>query len=269
MKISTTTVLALVFTLGAPLAEADRPIRLAHGPNLSPDGKTLLFSYAGDIWRVGANGGTATRITLNSARDTSPYFSPDGQRIAFVSDRTGDRQAHVMPTNGGEPVVATFHTEGAALRGWTPDGDALLIHASRDHGWRYAERFFTVDLNQRSAERMLFDSEGHEGALSPDGQKLLFVREGEREWRKGYYGARAAQIWLYDLKKKTFKQLLKLDTGCRSPVWKPDGSGFYYAGSQGAANGARNLWSYDLASKKSEQLTHFKDDLVTEPTVSA
>jgi tricorn protease len=260
--------LTMAFAI-APIGAANRPIHLAHSPNLSPDGQTLLFSHAGDIWSVSIDGGLAQRLTLNPARDTTPYFSPDGKRIAFVSGRTGHRQVHTMPAEGGAPQPATFHTEGAALRGWTPDGQNVLIHAARDHGWRYAERFFTVDLNQRAAEKLLFDSEGREGSLSPDGKKLLFVREGEREWRKGYHGARAAQIWLYDLRKKSFIQLLKLDTGCRSPIWKPDATGFYYAGSQGAANGARNLWAYDFDSKKSTQLTHFDDDLVTEPAVSA
>lgn len=95
------------------------------------------------------------------------------------------------------------------------------------------------------------------------------MREGERWWRKGYHGARSAQIWLCDLKQNSFNQLLNLPTGCFSPVWKPDGSGFYYCGSQNAENGARNLWEYTLKTKESRQLTHFEDDLVVSPTVSA
>jgi len=173
-----------------------------------------------------------------------------------------------MPADGGKPEQRTYHTEGHTLQGWFPDGERFLTLATRDHFWRSAQRFFSISAKQRSAEKLLFDGYGSEGSLSPDGTALLFVREGERWWRKGYRGARAAQIWLYQLESGEFTEVLTLETGCRSPVWKPDGSGFYYCGSQGAENGARNLFEYSFADQASRQLTHFDDDLVVTPCVS-
>ena len=257
--------LSLVLVLGDARAEE---LRLVTQPNLSPDGTTLLFVYGGDIWSVATLGGQARRLTTHPADDSEPHFSPDGERIAFVSERTASEQIYVMPSTGGRPEQKTHHTEGYSLQGWFPDGSQVLALATRDHFWRNAQRFFSVTMFHRSADRLLFDGYGMEGSLSPDGTKLLFVREGERWWRKGYRGARSAQIWLYDIKTKEFSQLLKLDTGCRTPVWKPDGSGFYYCGSQGAKNGARNLHEFSLADGSSRQLTRFKDDLVTSPCIS-
>ncbi|MFP6763139.1 MAG: hypothetical protein VB858_05965, partial [Planctomycetaceae bacterium] len=237
-------------------------------PNLSSDGRTLLFVYAGDIWRVSTGGGKAARLTLHPSAESRPYFSPDGKQIAFVSERSGSRQIYSMPAGGGEPEQQTYHTEGHTLQGWFPDGEQFLTLAIRDHFWRSAQRFFSIAAKQRSAERLLFDGYGSEGSLSPDGTALLFVREGERWWRKGYRGARAAQIWSFQLESGEFKEVLNLETGCRSPVWKPDGSGFYYCGSQAAENGARNLFEYSLTDQTSRQLTQFDDDLVITPCVS-
>jgi len=247
---------------------ADR-VQLVTAPDLSPNGKSLLFVHRGDIWRVATAGGEAQRITSHSAADSEPNYSPDGKRVAFVSDRTGSRQVYVLNDGNSEPQQLTWHSEGFSLQDWYPDGKQLLVLGDRDHFWRSSKRFLKIASAERSAEQLLFNGYGSEGQVSPDGSQLLFVREGERWWRKGYHGARSAQIWLYDVIQDSFTEILNLPTGCFSPLWKPDGSGFYYCGSQQAENGARNLWEYTLKTQKSDQLTYFDDDLVTSPTVSA
>jgi tricorn protease len=240
-------------------------IRLANNPALSPDGKTLAFDWDGDIWSVPAAGGVARRLTQHPARDREPRFSPDGGQLAFVSERSGSPQVQVMPSGGGTPRQLTFHTAGYSLQEWCPDGKRLLVNAVRDHFWRHAERFFTVSIESRQAEQLVFDDYGHNGCLSPDGKRLLFAREGPAWWRKGYHGSQASQIWLYDLDSKSFRRVLDEDTGCRWPLWKPDGKGFYYIS---ARSGSANLWEHDLASGASQQLTHFTDDSVVFPCIS-
>ncbi len=110
---------------------------------------------------------------------------------------------------------------------------------------------------------MLFDDYGSDGTLSPDGKKLLFTREGEAWWRKGYTGSRAAQIWLFDRDDNQFTKILHKDYGSRWPMWKPDGSGFWYVGEQ--AKGA-NLCAYSFATKQSQALTNFPIDSVVFPS---
>ncbi len=253
----------LVFVAGP--GRADEVIRLANHPALSPDGALLAFDWDGDVWTVPTAGGVARRLTQHPARDRQPHFSPDGQRLAFISERSGAAQVHVMPTAGGTPGQLTYHTAGCSLQDWYPDGRRLLINAVRDHFWRHAERFFSIGAEVRQVERLLFDDYGQNGCLSPDGKRLLFTREGPAWWRKGYRGSQASQIWLYDLQARTFRRLLDEDTGCRWPLWKPDGKGFYYVGAHG---GSFNLWVHDLASGSGEQLTHFRDDSVVFPCVS-
>jgi tricorn protease len=254
----------LVVAAGFSPASAE-PIQLARSPALSPDGQVLAFAYNDDVWTVPIAGGVARRLTLHPASDADPSFSPDGKQLAFTSDRTGSRQVYVMPASGGASRQLTNHTEGYFIEGWHPSGESLLLSGLRDHHWRFARRFFPLSLETRTAERPLFDAYGSDAALSPDGKRLLLVREGDSWWRKGYKGSRAGQIWLWTEKSNEFKQLLDEPGGCHWPLWKPDGSGFYYVG---AASGSFNLWERDLKDKESRQLTSFEDDSVVFPAIS-
>src|SRR5262249_44667678 len=135
----------------------------------------------------------------------------------------------------------------------------------RDHYWRRPERILLVPHEARAQERLLFDDYAHDPQLSPDGKRLLFTREGEAWWRKGYYGSQSAQIWLYDLAEKKFTKIVHHDRSSRWQLWKPDGAGFYYVSSK---DGTNNLWDYTLETKSEQQLTSFDDDGVVFPTIS-
>ncbi len=257
----------LVLATCASSARGDGPedLRLVTNPSLSPDGTTLVFVWGGDIWSVPSEGGTAKPLTRNSARDREPHFSPDGKQIAFVSDRSGSNQVYLMSAEGGVPKQITHHTAGQSLQGWFPDGQSLLIGATRDFFWRDGERFFKVRLDQRVAEQLLFDAAGANGDLSPDGKKLLFTREGEPWWRKGYHGSQATQIWMFDFETKGITKVIAAETGSRWPLWRPDGKGFYYVGSH---KGAFNLRERTLESGDDKPLTDFDDDSVVYPCLS-
>ena len=253
----------LLFLLPA-LASAES-VRLVHEPALSPDGKTVAFQWQGDIWTAPTNGGRATRLTTHPALDSGAAFSPDGKQIAFNSAREGFKLLYSMPASGGEPKQLTFHTDGCDLREWTPDGKGLLVGLGRDFSWMResrAGRLAIIDANERKAESVLFDDYGFDGVISPDGQKVLFMREGsESWWRQGFKGSRAGQIWLFNRADGSFKQVISDENENRWPLWKPDGKGFYFV-----RNG--NLWQHDFASGKHVAITNFKDDLVVFPAIS-
>lgn len=240
-------------------------IKLASNPTLSPDGKTLAFSWRGDIWSAPSTGGIARQLTLSPANDRMPAYSPDGKRLAFVSDREGSAQLFVMPATGGPARQTTFHTAGFTLDGWFPDGVHLLANGLRDHYWAHPERLLQINADTRLAEKPIFDDYAREGSVSPDGKQVLFTREGPSWWRKGYHGSQAAQIWLYSVESKKFERLLDHPNGCRSAVWRSDGSGFYYCGAQG---GCFNIREYTIATKADRQVTDFKDESCVMPCIS-
>jgi tricorn protease len=99
-------------------------------PDIDKD--TIVFSYGGDLWLVGAEGGTARRLTADAGEELFPKFSPDGRQIAFTGQYGGNRQVFVMSVDGGAPRQLTFHNDIGELPprggydnpvlGWTPDG---------------------------------------------------------------------------------------------------------------------------------------------------
>src|SRR5947207_4539601 len=81
-------------------------VKLLRHPTYSK-GK-VAFSYLGDIWIASENGTDVQRLTDNKARDVYPRFSPDGNWIAFSSNREGNDDVYVIPATGGKPRQLTF-----------------------------------------------------------------------------------------------------------------------------------------------------------------
>ena len=83
-------------------------VKLLRHPTYS-NGK-VAFSYLGDLWIANENGSGVQRLTDNKARDVFPRFSPDGNWIAFSSNREGNYDVYVVPATGGKPRQLTFHS---------------------------------------------------------------------------------------------------------------------------------------------------------------
>ena len=237
-------------------------VKMAQYPSLSPDGKRMVFDWKDDIWLANSAGGRARRLTQDDGRDSRGLISPDGKTVAFTSNRDGTYQVYVVPMIGGVPRQLTFHSEGSYAMDWYPDGKSLLVRGVRDEAGRYPYRFFRVAVavsekgKTRRAPVLLFDATGVEASLSPDGERLLFTREGMDLYRKGYRGSRAAQIWMaWDLGKSEprFRRMSPVshDVGARSPQWKADGSGYFYLGAQGES-GVFEVRETDLSGKSGD-----------------
>src|SRR3546814_15864134 len=69
-------------------------------PTLTPDGQTIVFSYAGDLWKVAPEGGQALRLTAMRGDEIAPRVSPDGQWLAFSPNPFGNHDVYMMPLAG-------------------------------------------------------------------------------------------------------------------------------------------------------------------------
>ncbi len=118
---------ALAVALSASAAEAPLWLR---NPAISPDGKTLAFTYKGDIYTVPVAGGTARQLTTNAAHDTNPVWSPDGKQIAFASARHGSMDIFLMPATGGTAKRLTTNSGNETPLAFLND-DTVLFATSR------------------------------------------------------------------------------------------------------------------------------------------
>src|SRR6478672_3346965 len=128
LRALTAIVAVAVFVSSSP---AQEPIRFARTPDISPDGKTIAFSYLGDIWTVETIGGVARPVTMHEAHDINPVFSPDGKWIAFSSNRHGSYDVFVVSAVGGKPRRLTFDSAPDMVTGWTPDGKNVVFASPR------------------------------------------------------------------------------------------------------------------------------------------
>jgi tricorn protease len=122
---------AAALAVGLNSAAQETPLWLRY-PAISPDGKTIVFSYKGDLYKVPASGGEAYPLTLHEAHDFMPVWSRDGKSIAFASDRYGNFDVYVMPAAGGEARRLTYHSANDYPYDFTPDGKTVLFGTNRN-----------------------------------------------------------------------------------------------------------------------------------------
>ena len=245
--------------------QAKELIKLASSPNISPDNKTIVFDWKGDLWSAPITGGEVKRLTTHPAWDHRPIFSPDGKEICFVSNRNNTWQIYAMPVTGGVAEKLTFHTEGYTPTSWSAGGKSIIAQVWRAYSGLESQRFCKVSRDGSKDDELLFDAYAREVSLSADGKFALLTREDVSVYRKGYTGSKTGQIWLYDMTCKKFTQLIAETHNSRSPLWKVDGRGFYYLSEK---NGCFNIWEFDLATKKEKQLTFFKNASIITPSIS-
>jgi tricorn protease len=242
------------------IAQEENLSRLLRFPDIYKD--KIAFVYAGDIWIVESNGGTARRLTSHKGMELFPKFSPDGEWIAFSAEYSGNRQVYVISVDGGTPKQLTYYNDVGPMppRGgfdyrildWTPDGKNVLFRANRLPWGVRMGKYFTVSV-EGGFEKPLQIPEGGGGMLSPDGTKMVYTPI-DREWRtwKRYRGGRAQNVWIYNLINNTSEKITD-DIGTENqPVWV--GNSIYYSSDE---TGTLNLTAYNLSSKQKSPVTNF------------
>src|SRR5690606_4222572 len=94
--------LCLTSLLSISIANSQNNPYFTSHPALTPDAKTIIFSYEGDLWKVPSEGGLAARITALAGDEINPKISPDGKYLAFSSNQFGNYDVFIMPLEGGE-----------------------------------------------------------------------------------------------------------------------------------------------------------------------
>jgi tricorn protease len=269
-------VLALCMAALASLtpALAGTEARLLRFPAIYED--QIVFTYAGDLYTVGAQGGTARKLTNGEGFEMFARFSPDGKSIAFTGQYDGNTEVYVMPATGGVPqrltYTATLDRDDVADRmgpnnivmTWTPDGKHIIFR-SRMHSFNaFLGRLYSVALTGELPEELPLPRAGF-CSFSPDGKRLAYNRV-FREFRtwKRYRGGMADDLWIYDFDTKTTENITDNDALDIIPMWKDDQI-FFLSDRDGDKR--MNLFVYNTNSKETRQLTHFAEFDVKFPSL--
>jgi imidazolonepropionase-like amidohydrolase/Tol biopolymer transport system component len=154
--------------------------------DVSPDGRWIVFDLMGHVYRVSITGGDAECLTQDSgvALNFQPRYSPDGRRIAFVSDRAGQESLWVMNADGSSPMPVFNDPMTKIMQpSWYADGTAIAavrefptysMHRRSARIWR-----FPLDRASEAPRQLVGQFSGSQAywpSLSRDGKSLYYLR---------------------------------------------------------------------------------------------
>ena len=239
------------------------------------NGTQIVFCYAGELYTVGKDGGTARRLTSGPGYTSFARFSPDGTQIAFTSHYDGNTEVYVMPAEGGTPkrltTSATLGRDDVSDRmgpnnivmAWE-NTKPLVVFRSRMKSFNdFIGSLFAVGLDAELPQQVPVPRGGFV-SFSPDDSKMAFNRV-FREFRtwKHYRGGMADDIWIYDFNTGATENLTNNPAQDICPMWGADNKIYFISD----RDNRMNLFVIDLATKETKQLTHFTDFDIKFPSI--
>ena len=249
--------LALTILAGTPPAGAQSrtptvddlvSLRRVSTPAISPDGALVAYSvretnwdedaYETEIWIGDPAKGTRRQLTRARKSSTQPAWSPDGQWLAFVSDRTDKRQVYRINPRGGEAEALTDAPEGVNGFAWSPDGKHIAFTANdpksevvKERDKKYGE-YVVVDQDHRMTHLHVFDIATRktrqltQGAFvvgafswSPDSRRIAL----DHRINSDPTNMGTANISVLTVEDARLRPVVTMEGPDTNPVWSPDG----------------------------------------------
>jgi tricorn protease len=228
-------------------------------PSISPDRREIAFVSGGDIWTVSADGGTAQLLVSHPATESKPLYSPDGKRLAFVSNRTGSGDIYILNLESNDLQRLTFDDATDQLDAWSRDGNWIYFSSS-SKDIAGMNDIFRVSSSGGTPMQVSSDRYTNEFWSTPlaDGSILFSARgiSNGQWWRKGRSHIDETEIW-----QKTGENYQKLTDAGAKQLWvmaTADGAKMFYVSDR---SGAQNIWS-QARGGQAKQLTNFTDGRV-------
>ena len=231
-------------------------------PQLSPDGRQVLYVLErpdwkanrriGHVWRINADGSGAIQLTQGERGETSPRWSPDGAHIAFLARRgeSEDPQIYLLDTGGGEARQLTRHGAAASNIQWSPDGKTIYFLAPeaktqeekdreklQDDVYAYEENYkhrhlWTVNIADGATKRV---TQGDYSILafelSDDGKRIAHHRSITPLLDNSDEG----EVWVMNADGSAATQLTRNTVGESDAELSPDGSQVVFTSGSNAA----------------------------------
>ncbi len=203
-------------------------------PSWSPDGKRIAFMSGRDghvdghgapipeIYVMDANGDNQKNLTNNPSADRSPSWSPDGSRIAFMSDRDGGYDIYVMDADGSNQQNLSNHPFSDRNPSWSPDGAQIVFSARRDghveNEAAITHEIYVMGANGGNQRNLTNDRHNDRSpSWSPDGKRLAFVSD--RDWLLDKDGWPTNEIYVMDADGGDPQNLSNNRHGNYGPAW--------------------------------------------------
>ena len=243
-------------------------------PSISPNGKTIAFNYMGDIYKVDAKGGDAIRLTSHSAYDYHAIWSPDGNKIAFASDRNGNFDIFIMSADGGTPKRLTTNSTKEIPSSFTPNGKSVLFSAAIADSYKnamypkgYLSELYSVPV-KGGRETQILTTPAEDARYNKAMTQLIYTdkKAGENAWRKHHTSAVARDIRAFDIKSGKHIFLSTFKGEDRQPIFNADESAIYYLSEK---SGSFNIWKTNAnENADNTQITKYTENPVRFLSVS-
>ena len=247
---------------------------------ISPDGKTIAFSYKGNIWTVSTEGGKALQITSNAAYESDPLWTRDSREIVFSSYREGGKDIYITSAQGGTPRRVTDLPGNETPKAVLADGriifSAALATDGEYDGFPGDAQLYIIGKEGGRAQ-LVTPMNIPELSVNAAGDVLYEDYKGyEDALRKHHTSSVTRDIWLYRGsnsgssfsidKRGTFTKVASYNGEDRQPVFAADGKTFYYLSERDGK--AMNIYRADIGGGDPVQLTRFEKNPVRFISVS-
>ena len=225
-------------------------VLLLKQPSVSAD--KLSFVYAGDIWVANRDGSNPRRLTSSPAKESSPVFSPDGTRIAFMANYEDNTDTYVIPVSGGQPKRLTWHPGSDIPTGWTADGTAVTIVSPRETDHGRSGQLYHASLDGGLPVRQM-EARFYRGVYDADDKRLAYIAHGSgynglfggtSGW-KGYRGGTTPVIQVMNIGAQTVTTVPGAGSTNFNPFWL-NGQVYFISDRE---NEIYNIYRYDPTSK--------------------
>ena len=238
-------------------------------PDISADGSRIVFAStqhktAADLYVKTVDSRVVTQLTSDPSQNVMPKFSPDAQRVAFSSDRSGNWDIYVMPAAGGKAIQVTGSAAHELHPSWSPDGQSLVFCRLGEVSGQW--ELWTTNLTGGGTSTFLGYGLLPEwcpkaGAGDAGADRILFQKSRER-------GDHAFAVWTIDVRDGQAMNPTEIASSpvaaCINPAWSPDGQWVVFAtvpvtGTWANSTDGRptsaELWMADLAGTSRVRLT--------------
>ena len=207
-----------------------------------------------EIYVMGADGSAPRNLTRHEARDKKPAWSPDGRRIAFVSDRKGESEKGLLLTNdifvmnadgsGVEQLTSSQRPIFAGDPAWSPDGSSIAFNMLDGEG---SSGIYVLELSTGA----LWQVTDHVGVLwgpswSPDGRWIAYIETVDFQ---------ESHVWRISADGGESRRLTSGQFWRATPTWSPDGARIVFAREERPGGSLSDLYAIPAEGGAGEQLT--------------